>query len=118
MKKIKLRKKYKISNILTLIIISIMIILLLIFNYIGKYITPVIINYAKKEAKKISLDVITKSVNIDTEKVNVDTGFGAKFRAFFRAESAWRSLSLMTAPRITQGVLQMDWQRSTHLSYM
>ena len=50
---------------------SFIILLFLIFNYIGKYITPVIINYAKKEAKKISLEVITSSVNINTKDINL-----------------------------------------------
>ena len=71
MRKIRLRKKYKISNMRLLIIISILLLLFLLFNYIGKYITPIIISYANKEAKKISLDVITKSVNIDTKNINL-----------------------------------------------
>lgn len=71
MKKIKFKRKYKISNMIVLIIMSIIVMIILLFNYIGKYITPVIINYAKKEAKKISLEVITKSINIDTKNMNL-----------------------------------------------
>ena len=71
MRKIKLKKKYKISNMISLIVISLIIITIIILNYIGRYVTPVIVNYAIKEAKKISLEVITSSVNIDTKDMEL-----------------------------------------------
>lgn len=69
MKKIKLKKiKSKKINIVITIIILIIISIIFIFNYIGKHITPIIINYAEKQAKKIALVVMSKA--IDDEIIN------------------------------------------------
>lgn len=64
MKKIKLKKtKKKKSNKIIILIISIIITLFIIFNYIGKHVTPVIINYAEKQAKKLAIQVISNAVD-------------------------------------------------------
>lgn len=64
MKKIKLKKvKSKKLNIVIIMILLIIVSIIFIFNYIGKNITPVIINYAEKQAKKIALVVMSKAVD-------------------------------------------------------
>ena len=69
MKRIKLKKvKSKKINIVIIIIILIIASIIFIFNYIGKNITPVILNYAEKQAKKIALVVMSKAV--DDEIIN------------------------------------------------
>ena len=62
MKKIKLKKNKKI-NFLIIIIILIIISVTFLFNIIGKKVTPIIINYAEKQSKKIALKVITEAVD-------------------------------------------------------
>lgn len=76
MKKIKLKKvKHKKANLVMLIIITIIISVIAVFSYIGKHITPIIINYAEKQAKKIAIVVITKSLDNDVMNINSEDLF-------------------------------------------
>ena len=55
MRKIKLKKKKdKNHNVIILLIVMIIITLFIVFNFIGKKLTPIIMNYAEKQAKKIA----------------------------------------------------------------
>ena len=63
MKKIKLKKRKKGINLIIILITSIIITLYIIFNYIGNALTPIIINYAEKQAKKLSILVISSAVD-------------------------------------------------------
>lgn len=63
MKKIKLKKNKSKANKIVIIIVLIIATLFIAFNYIGKTITPVIINYAEKQAKKIAIQVISSAVD-------------------------------------------------------
>ena len=63
MKKIKLKKRRKGINLIIILITSIVITLYIIFNYIGNALTPIIINYAEKQAKKLSILVISSAVD-------------------------------------------------------
>ena len=77
MKKIRLKnhKKNK-MNVIILLIVSIIITLIILFNYIGKHVTPIIIDYAEKQAKKISTSVISSAIDKELgEKFNSDTLF-------------------------------------------
>lgn len=71
MKRIRLKKKRKLKNsdFLVIIITSIIITIFIVFKIINSYITPVIMNYAHIQAKKIATLVISKAVN---EKLSQD----------------------------------------------
>lgn len=71
MKRIRLKKKRKLktSDFLVIIITSIIITIFIVFKVINSYITPVIMNYANIQAKKIATLVISKAVN---EKLSQD----------------------------------------------
>ena len=72
MKKLKFKKPH---NFLTFIIIIIIIGIILIINFVGKHVTPIITNYAEKQAKKIATAVIVKSANAKILEINQDTLF-------------------------------------------
>lgn len=64
MRKIRLKKaKNRKLNIIVLITAIIIISIILIFNFIGKHVTPVILNYAEKQAKKVAVLVISQAIN-------------------------------------------------------
>ncbi len=65
MKRIRLKKKLKIKkiNILFLVIILIFIGIILIFNFVNKKISTVIMDYATLEAQKLSSIIINKAVS-------------------------------------------------------
>ena len=81
MKRIKLKhhKKLKKLDYILIIIFLIIISVILAFYYIGKNVTPIIQDYAEKQAKRISAIVISQAVNdevidyIDTENMFVTT---------------------------------------------
>ena len=73
MRKIKLKKKKnKNHNVIILLIIMIIITLFIVFNFIGKKLTPIIMNYAEKQAKKIAVLVIGNAI---------DNELGEKFKS-------------------------------------
>lgn len=73
MRKIKLKKKKKKNfNTLILLIVTIIITIFIVFNFIGKKLTPVIMNYAEKQAKKIAVLVIGNAI---------DDELGEKFKS-------------------------------------
>lgn len=50
--------------------------LFLVFNYIGNHLTPVILNYAEKQAKKLAIIVISNAIDEEvTNKFNMDKLF-------------------------------------------
>lgn len=65
MKKIRLKKKRKLNkaNLIIVIISFIMITLFIVFKIINSYVTPIIMNYASKQAKKLATLVISSAVN-------------------------------------------------------
>lgn len=72
MRKIKLKKKKnKNHNVIILLIVMIIITLFIVFNFIGKKLTPIIMNYAEKQAKKIAVLVIGNAI---------DNELGEKFK--------------------------------------
>lgn len=77
MKKIRLRKKrVKKINLLIISVFIIGISISLVFNYINKKASPIIMQYATLEAKKLSSIVINKAVSKHiTEKINSDDLF-------------------------------------------
>lgn len=86
MKRIKLRRhKHKKINVITLIIILIVVSVLFIFSYIGNHVTPVILNYAEKQAKKIAVLVISQAVseevlnNFDDTDLFTDDEYGTEY---------------------------------------
>ncbi len=73
MRKIKLKKKKnKNHNVIILLIVMIIITLFVVFNFIGKKLTPIIMNYAEKQAKKIAVLVIGNAI---------DNELGEKFKS-------------------------------------
>ena len=73
MRKIKLKKKKnKNHNVIILLIVMIIITLFVVFNFIGKKLTPIIMNYAEKQAKKIAVLVIGNAI---------DSELGEKFKS-------------------------------------
>ena len=71
--KIKLKKKKnKNHNVIILLIVMIIITLFIVFNFIGKKLTPIIMNYAEKQAKKIAVLVIGNAI---------DNELGEKFKS-------------------------------------
>ena len=73
MRKIKLKKKKnKNHNVIILLIVMIIITLFIVFNFIGKKLTPIIMNYAEKQAKKIAVLVIGNAI---------DSELGEKFKS-------------------------------------
>ena len=78
MKRIRLKKKLKIKkiNILLLAIILILIGIVLIFNFVNKKLSTVIMDYATLEAQKLSSIIINKAVSKHiTEQVEPDDLF-------------------------------------------
>lgn len=65
MKRIKLRhhKQLKKLDYILIIIFLIIISVIFCFYYIGKHVTPIIQDYAEKQAKRISVIVISQAVN-------------------------------------------------------
>ena len=72
MKKIKLKKKIRFNSFNIVISISLVLLLItLIFNYINKKASPIIMEYATLEAQKLSSIIINKAVSKHiTEKIN------------------------------------------------
>lgn len=67
MKKIRLKKKKSINTIVILIIM-IIITLFIVFNFIEKKLNPIIMNYAEKQAKKITVLVIGNAIDDELEE--------------------------------------------------
>lgn len=65
MKRIRLKKRRKLShwNYIVIVITVIIISIIWLLNFLGKKATPIIMNYAEKQAKKIATIVISQSVN-------------------------------------------------------
>ena len=75
MRRIKL-KKGKNYNVIILLIVMIIITLFIVFNFIGKKLTPIIMNYAEKQAKKIAVLVIGNAIDNElSEKFKSDNLF-------------------------------------------
>lgn len=77
MKRIKLRRrKHKKINKIILIIILIIVTLFIAFSYISNRVTPIIVSYAEKQAKKIASIVINQAVDEElTNSFNSDELF-------------------------------------------
>ncbi len=74
MRRIKVKKpktnKFTKSNILIIGIILIVLLIIVIFNFLNKKSSPIIMNYAEMEAKKLSSIIINKAISKHiTEKV-------------------------------------------------
>lgn len=78
MKRVKTKKQIKIKKI-NLIVISIILIILgiiTVFHYLNKKVSPIMIEYASLEAKKLSSIIINKAISKHiTEKINSDEFF-------------------------------------------
>lgn len=66
------KKKKKNFNTLILLIVTIIITIFIVFNFIGKKLNPIIMNYAEKQAKKIAVLVIGNAI---------DDELGEKFKS-------------------------------------
>lgn len=77
MRRIRLKKhRNNKFNTVIILIILIIITLFLVFNYIGKHLTPIIINYAEKQAKKLAITVISSAVDEEvTSKFDMNNLF-------------------------------------------
>lgn len=78
MKKIKLKKKLKLSFINKCIIIFIIFIIFLIisFKFLDKKVSPILINYAELEIRRLSTLVVTKAVSKHvTEDLDIENLF-------------------------------------------
>lgn len=81
MKKLKLKKPH---NLLAVIIIMIIIGIFITLNYIGNHITPIILNYAEKQAKKVAINIIVQAANpslleLDNDKLFQETSDGVEY---------------------------------------
>lgn len=73
---------------LAFIIILIIIGIYMTFNYIGKHITPVILNYAEKQAKKVAINIIIQAadpnlLNIDNLELFKETSDGIEYNTVY-----------------------------------
>lgn len=72
---LKHKKKKNLLDYLLIIIVSLILSIITSFHYIGKYITPIIQNYAEKQAKRISSVIISQAItdevlqDLDTEEM-------------------------------------------------
>lgn len=64
----KRRGRRKSKNIIVLTIIGLIISLILVFSFISKKVTPVILNYAEIEVKKIASVIINSAINKEVSK--------------------------------------------------
>ena len=81
MKKLKLKKPH---NLLAVIIIMIIIGIFITLNYIGNHITPIILNYAEKQAKKVAINIIVQAANpslleLDNDMLFQETSDGVEY---------------------------------------
>ena len=67
MKKIKLKKPH---NMLAFILIIIILGIILTLKYIGNHITPIIENYAEKQAKKVAINIIIQAADPNLIKLD------------------------------------------------
>lgn len=75
-RKITLKNKNNKKNILIMIIVGIVFTIVLLLNYIGKKISPVILNYAELEARKFSSLIINSSISKNiSNSINIDDLF-------------------------------------------
>lgn len=82
-RKIHLKKRNKFNlkkvpkiNIIIILIVTIMIAIFLLFRFINKKVSPVIMNYAELQAGKIATYIIRQAVNEEvTKEINVDELF-------------------------------------------
>lgn len=72
MKRVKIRK---IPNVIILIITVIILGIILVLNYIGNHITPIILNYAEKQAKKIAINIIVQAADPSLIEISESTIF-------------------------------------------
>ena len=71
MSKMKLKKKIKIRNninFIIYIIISIVLAVFLLFRYINKKVSPLLLDYAEIESKKLSSIIVSKAINNEIAK--------------------------------------------------
>lgn len=62
------KRKNKIQKLIVLTIIGIVLVIILLFNLIDKKVTPVILDYAEIEVKKIASVVINSAINKEVSK--------------------------------------------------
>lgn len=75
-KKMRLNHKFNKINIIIYIIIAILIFIVLVFQYINKKASPIILDYAEMESKKLASIVISKSINNElAEELTVENLF-------------------------------------------
>lgn len=75
-KKIRLNRKYNKVNIIIYIVIAIIISIFLLFKYINKKVSPIILDYAEMESKRLASIVISKSINNElAEELTVENLF-------------------------------------------
>ncbi len=78
MRKIRLRKKYKMkkSNIIIIIITLLIITIFYTFKYLNNIVSPILINYAEVEIKRFSNLIVNKAIsNYINDDINVDNLF-------------------------------------------
>lgn len=80
-KKIHLRKKIVIfknkkRNLFIIIFVMILIFVILIFKFVNYKVTPVVLNYAELEARKLATLIVNKSISTNiSNKINLDDIF-------------------------------------------
>ena len=79
-KKIRLNRKYNKVNIIIYIVIAIIISIFLLFKYINKKVSPIILDYAEMESKRLASIVISKSINNELAEE-------LKYNAYYRVKS-------------------------------
>lgn len=70
------KKRNRISNIIIFTIIGLMLAIILVFRFIDKKVSPVLLNYAELEARKVASVVINSAINKEVSKsINLDELF-------------------------------------------
>lgn len=72
----KQKSKRKLSNIIILTLIGIILSIVLVFKFIDKKVSPVLLNYAELEARKVASIVINSTINKEISKsIDLDNLF-------------------------------------------
>ena len=69
------KKKFKKKDKLIIIVLLIILILMIVLKYINKYITPILMEYAKIESTKLSSIIINDATKKNIESFNIDSLF-------------------------------------------
>ena len=75
-KRIKFKKNNNIANLIILILIALFISIVFVFRFVDKKVSPLLLNYAEIETKKLSSIIVSKAINKEiAEELNVEDLF-------------------------------------------